>query len=128
MQWWVGQYKQPGQGSFTVQARRENAPSNSERPPAPGNATDHPHLPRAWAKARVDALLEKIDRDGEDRATIDEIIGCAEVQICRRRTRLFWLRPRSLLRPRLIRPGDPCCACGRTRALPRSLRCSRSDS
>ena len=78
MQWWVGQYKQPGQATFTMQARRENTPMQLRTTVnLPLNATDHPHLPRAWAKARVDALLEKIDREGEDRATIDEIIRLA---------------------------------------------------
>ena len=68
MQWWVGQYKQPGSATFTVQARRENTPMQLRATVnLPAATTDHPHLPRAWAKARVDALLDKIDRDGEDR-------------------------------------------------------------
>ena len=40
----------------------------------PAQNTDHPQLPREWAKARVDALLDKIEREGEDQASIDEII------------------------------------------------------
>ena len=32
----------------------------------PRRVADIRHLPRAWAKARVDALLEKIEREGED--------------------------------------------------------------
>ena len=108
MQWWVGQYKQPGSATFTVQARRENAPMQlSTTMNLPANATDHPHLPRAWAKARVDALLEKIDRDGEDRATIDEIIRLARKYKFVTPYTSFLAAPRSLLRPRLIRPGDP---------------------
>jgi Ca-activated chloride channel family protein len=73
----------------------------------PATATDHPHLPRAWAKARVDALLEKIDREGEDRATIDEIIRLARKYKFVTPYTSFLAAPRSLLRPRLIRPGDP---------------------
>ena len=108
MQWWVGQYKQPGQATFTVQARRDNAPMRlTSTVNLPANATDHPHLPRAWAKARVDALLEKIDRDGEDRATIDEIIRLARKYKFVTPYTSFLAAPRSLLRPRLIRPGDP---------------------
>ncbi len=108
MQWWVGQYKQPGSATFTVQGRRENAPMQlSTTMNLPANATDHPHLPRAWAKARVDALLEKIDRDGEDRATIDEIIRLARKYKFVTPYTSFLAAPRSLLRPRLIRPGDP---------------------
>jgi Ca-activated chloride channel family protein len=108
MQWWVGQYKQPGSATFTVQARRENAPMQlSTTVSLPAMATDHPHLPRTWAKARVDALLEKIDRDGEDRATIDEIIRLARKYKFVTPYTSFLAAPRSLLRPRLIRPGDP---------------------
>jgi Ca-activated chloride channel family protein len=73
----------------------------------PAQNTDHPHLPRAWAKARVDALLEKIDREGEDRASIDEIIRLSrEFKFVTPYTS-FLAAPRALLRPRLIRPGDP---------------------
>jgi Ca-activated chloride channel homolog len=108
MEWWVGQYKQPGQATFTMQARRENTPLQLRASVSlPANATDHPHLPRAWAKARVDALLEKIDRDGEDRATIDEIIRLARKYKFVTPYTSFLAAPRSLLRPRLIRPGDP---------------------
>ncbi|HYI96316.1 MAG TPA: VIT domain-containing protein [Bryobacteraceae bacterium] len=108
MQWWVGQYQQPGKTTFTVQARRENAPLELQASiNLPATATDHPHLPRAWAKARVDALLEKIDRDGEDRATIDEIIRLARKYKFVTPYTSFLAAPRSLLRPRLIRPGDP---------------------
>jgi Ca-activated chloride channel family protein len=108
MQWWVGQYKQPGPATFNVRARRENAPLQlSTTMNLPASATDHPHLPRAWAKARVDALLEKIDREGEDRATIDEIIRLARKYKFVTPYTSFLAAPRSLLRPRLIRPGDP---------------------
>jgi Ca-activated chloride channel homolog len=108
MQWWVGQYKQPGQASFTMQARRENAPLQLRTSVnLPATATDRPHLPRSWAKARVDALLEKIDRDGEDRETIDEIIHLARKYKFVTPYTSFLAAPRSLLRPRLIRPGDP---------------------
>jgi Ca-activated chloride channel family protein len=108
MQWWVGQYKQPGQAAFTMQARRENTPLRLQTSMSlPATATDHPHLPRAWAKARVDALLEKIDREGEDRASIDEVIRLARRYKFVTPYTSFLAAPRSLLRPRLIRPGDP---------------------
>ena len=73
----------------------------------PQQSTDHPNLPREWAKARVDALLEKIDRDGEDRASIDEIIQLARKYKFVTPYTSFLAAPRALLRPRLIRPGDP---------------------
>src|SRR3977135_447270 len=75
--------------------------------PLPAQSIEHPELPRTWAKARVDALLEKIEREGEDRAAIDEIIRLSKkykfvtpYTSCR-------AVPRALLPPRVIRPGDP---------------------
>src|SRR5271170_2511208 len=68
---------------------------------------DHPELPRLCAKARVDALLEKIEREGEDQASIDEIIRLARKYKFVTPYTSFLAAPRSLLRPRLIRPGDP---------------------
>lgn len=101
MQTWVGQYKQPGgQAAFAVRRTRTTAT-------LPAQAIDHPHLPRAWAKARVDALLEKIDREGEDQATIDEIIKLSRQYKFVTPYTSFLAAPRALLRPRLIRPGDP---------------------
>lgn len=108
MQWWVGQYDRPARMSFAVQARREGSPFQLRTTiELPATSTDHPHLPRTWAKARVDALLEKIDRDGEDRTTIDEIIRLARKYKFVTPYTSFLAAPRSLLRPRLIRPGDP---------------------
>lgn len=55
----------------------------------------------------MDALLEKIDRDGEDAATIAEIIRLSRKYKFVTPYTSFLAAPRSLLRPRLIRPGDP---------------------
>ncbi|MCX6624481.1 MAG: VIT domain-containing protein [Acidobacteria bacterium] len=97
---WVGQYHQPGSATFAAagMTATTNLPARSE---------EHPQLPRTWAKARVDALLEKIERDGEDRATIDEVIRLARKYKFVTPYTSFLAAPRSLLRPRLIRPGDP---------------------
>jgi Ca-activated chloride channel family protein len=101
VQTWVGQYKTPGgQAAFTVRQTRATAQ-------LPAQNTQHPQLPRTWAKARVDALLEKIDRDGEDQATIDEIIRLSRQYKFVTPYTSFLAAPRALLRPRLIRPGDP---------------------
>lgn len=100
LQTWVGQYRQPATTTFSVRQTRASVP-------LPAQNAEHPHLPRAWAKARVDALLEKIDREGEDTATIDEIIRLSrEFKFVTPYTS-FLAAPRALLRPRLIRPGDP---------------------
>ena len=73
----------------------------------PSDDRDHPQLPRLWARARVDALLEKIQREGEDQATIDEIIRLARQYKFVTPYTSFLAVPRALLRPRVIRPGDP---------------------
>ncbi len=105
---WVGQYAQPGHMSFIAHGTRATgAVAAHVDIDLPAQELQHPQLPRLWAQARVDALLEEIDRDGESTAAIDEIIRLA------RRYKLvtpytsFLAVPRSLLRPRVIRPGDP---------------------
>ncbi|HVX65178.1 MAG TPA: VIT and VWA domain-containing protein [Bryobacteraceae bacterium] len=105
---WTGRYRQPGRTSFTVAAARgADRLKLSAAVNLPARDTSHAQLPRTWAKARVDALLDKIDREGEDRASIDEIIRLArEFKFVTPYTS-FLAAPRSLLRPRLIRPGDP---------------------
>jgi Ca-activated chloride channel family protein len=101
MQTWVGQYKKPApQATFTVQQAKATVP-------LPVQNKEHEFLPRAWAKARVDALLEKIERDGEDQASIDEIIQLSRKYKFVTPYTSFLAAPRALLRPRLIRPGDP---------------------
>ncbi len=106
---WVGQYQRPAQRvTFTARGARD-AKTMEARATAnlPAQETQHPDLPRLWAKARVDALLEKIERDGEDQATIDEIIRLARKYKFVTPYTSFLAAPRALLRPRLIRPGDP---------------------
>ena len=105
---WVGQYKKPLQAAFTMRGVREGQPLEIAAQAAlPELSAEHPQLPRTWARARVDALLEKIERDGEDRATIDEIIRLARKYKFVTPYTSFLAAPRALLRPRLIRPGDP---------------------
>ncbi|MGH9492428.1 MAG: VIT and vWA domain-containing protein [Terriglobales bacterium] len=106
---WVGQYRQPSpQATFSVSGVRDGKPlALKATVPLPAEALDHPQLPRLWARARVDALLEKIERQGEDRATVDEIIRLARKYKFVTPYTSFLAAPRSLLRPRVIRPGDP---------------------
>ena len=106
---WVGRYQNPRQGaSFTVRGVREAAPIElSAKADLPRESLEHPQLPRLWARARVHALLEKIQRGGEDAATIDEIIRLARKYKFVTPYTSFLAVPRALLRPRVIRPGDP---------------------
>jgi Ca-activated chloride channel family protein len=106
---WAGQYKAPlTQATFTVTGIRDGQALRLSRTvPLPATGVEHPELPRTWAKARVDALLEKIEREGEDRATIDEIIRLSKKYKFVTPYTSFLAVPRALLRPRVIRPGDP---------------------
>jgi Ca-activated chloride channel family protein len=106
---WVGQYKRPlPAAQFDVQAIREGAAANMRASvPLPQENLEHVDLPRTWAKARVDALLAKIEREGEDRASVDEIIRLARKYKFVTPYTSFLAAPRALLRPRVIRPGDP---------------------
>lgn len=105
---WVGQYKAPGPGRFAASGQRDDGPLNVRSSVTlPAQQLGAVHLPRTWAKARVDALLEKIEREGEDRAAIDEIIRLSRKYKFVTPYTSFLAAPRALLRPRLIRPGDP---------------------
>jgi Ca-activated chloride channel family protein len=106
---WAGQYKKPlPQATFTVTGTRDRqALRLSATAPLPVASALHTDLPRTWAKARVDALLDKIARDGEDRATVDEIIQLSRKYKFVTPYTSFLAAPRALLRPRVIRPGDP---------------------
>ncbi len=106
---WVGRYQKPQENvSFTVRGVRDGNTLELEgKTSLPQQSFEHPQLPRLWARARVDALLAKIERDGEDQATIDEIIRLARKYKFVTPYTSFLAVPRALLRPRVIRPGDP---------------------
>ncbi len=106
---WVGRYGKPQDSvSFKVHGVRDGSSAElATKVGFPRESFDHPQLPRLWARARVDALLEKIEREGEDQATIDEIIRLARQYKFVTPYTSFLAVPRALLRPRVIRPGDP---------------------
>ncbi len=106
---WVGQYREATEDAeFTVRGRRGDRWFEMRSTATlPAENPDHPQLPRLWARARVDALLEKIEREGEERETVDEIIRLARRYKFVTPYTSFLAAPRALLRPRVIRPGDP---------------------
>lgn len=106
---WVGRYQKPLENvGFTVHGVRDgNALALNTTANLLRESFEHPQLPRLWARARVDALLAKIEEDGEDQATIDEIIRLARQYKFVTPYTSFLAVPRALLRPRVIRPGDP---------------------
>ena len=102
---WVGDYAAPVRNvSFTATASGLNASIKAD---LAAESLAHPQLPRLWAQARVNALLEQIARDGETREAIDEIIRLSRRYKFVTPYTSFLAVPRSLLRPRVIRPGDP---------------------
>jgi Ca-activated chloride channel family protein len=91
-----------------VHATRDGTPlSATAQTPLPASDLTHPQLPRIWAQARVNALLAQIDSEGETEAAIDEIIRLSRRYKFVTPYTSFLAVPRSLLRPRVIRPGDP---------------------
>ncbi len=106
---WVGQYtpsKTPL--GLTIKGTRDGTAFEAKvSTPLPESDLTHPQLPRLWAQARVNALLEEIDRNGETSAAIDEIIRLSRRYKFVTPYTSFLAVPRSLLRPRVIRPGDP---------------------
>ncbi len=109
MAMWVGRFqKAQPDTEFTVRGVRDAVPlAISAKPNLPRESFDHPQLPRLWARARVDALLDQIQREGEDQSAIDEIIRLARQYKFVTPYTSFLAAPRALLRPRVIRPGDP---------------------
>ncbi|MBN2135879.1 MAG: VWA domain-containing protein [Acidobacteria bacterium] len=106
---YVGTYKEPRNNvKVTFKARRgtqefsENATVN-----LPAEDLTHSHIPRMWAKARVDKLLDLINFEGEKEEWIKEVIALAKQYKFVTPYTSFLAAPRSLLRPRFIKPGDP---------------------
>ncbi len=105
---WVGQFK-PASGALqaSVSGSRDGQTFTAKADASGTPRADHPQLPRLWAQARVNALLAQIDREGESAALIDEIIRLSRRYKFVTPYTSFLAVPRSLLRPRVIRPGDP---------------------
>ena len=105
----VGRYKKPQpQAAIRVQGECGTEQINlSEAVSLPEFDDTHGHLPRLWARARVDALLHEMDLDGEREDYIAEIIRLSQKYKFVTPYTAFLAAPRALLRPRLIQPGDP---------------------
>ncbi|MFC1474454.1 VIT and VWA domain-containing protein, partial [bacterium] len=106
---YVGRYSTPTPGvKVTLKGTYEG--ENIERSTAadfPAESIEHPHLGRLWARARVDYLLKLIEYEGEKEEWIDEIIELSKQYTFVTPYTAFLAAPRSLLRPRVIKPGDP---------------------
>lgn len=106
---WVGQYSKPQKNAaFRVEGQQDGRVLKVEgKADLPAQALEHDQLPRLWAGARVQALLDQIERDGETEAAINEVIRLARRYKFVTPYTSFLAAPRALLRPRVIRPGDP---------------------
>ncbi|HZY59176.1 MAG TPA: VWA domain-containing protein, partial [Candidatus Binataceae bacterium] len=106
---WVGQYNKPVKSAdFRADGQQQGQSVHAgTKAELPAEALDHDQLPRLWAGARVQALLDQIERDGEIEAAIQEIIRLARRYKFVTPYTSFLAAPRALLRPRVIRPGDP---------------------
>jgi Ca-activated chloride channel family protein len=106
---WVGEYAKAAKHvGFRAEGQQQGQPVTAEtKADLPAEALEHDQLPRMWAWARVQALLEQIDREGETEAAIQEIIRLARKYKFVTPYTSFLAAPRALLRPRVIRPGDP---------------------
>ena len=106
---WVGQYATPAdRATFAARGVRDGrAVEMRADAPLPAEDLEHEDIARRWARARVDALLDTIARNGEDRASVDEIVRLAREHTFVTPYSSFLAAPRALLRPRVIKPGDP---------------------
>ncbi|MDX2042026.1 MAG: VWA domain-containing protein [Acidobacteriota bacterium] len=105
----VGRYKAPQQNAeVKIQGKLgDESFALSRRVNLPELEIAHEHLPRLWARARVDALIYEINLNGEREDYIAEIIRLSQKYKFVTPYTAFLAAPRSLLRPRVIQPGDP---------------------
>ncbi len=105
---WLGRYGVPQERvRFTMATPLLPEAQRSLDGALPERATEARDLPRRWARARVDHLLALIEREGERREWIEEIIALSKRYKFVTPYTAFLAAPRSLLRPRRIQPGDP---------------------
>ncbi|MDX2029980.1 MAG: VIT and VWA domain-containing protein [Blastocatellia bacterium] len=105
----VGRYGKPARGvEIAIEGRAADRPVRLARKiDLPELEAAHAHLPRLWARARVDALLYEMNLNGEREDYIAEIIRLSQKYKFVTPYTAFLAAPRSLLRPRVIQPGDP---------------------
>ena len=104
----VGRYRRPGASLLSLSGNLAGREVRvAQQVQLPERDDQHSHIPRLWARARVDALLRQIALTGETKEAIDEIIALSKKYKFVTPYTSFLAAPRSLLRPRVIRPGDP---------------------
>ncbi|RKZ27474.1 hypothetical protein DRQ29_03550, partial [bacterium] len=72
-----------------------------------GEISQNDFIPRLWAGRRVDYLLGQIQKNGERKEWVDEIISLSKKFTFITPYTAFLAAPRAVLRPRVIQPSDP---------------------
>ncbi|MCD9186509.1 MAG: VIT and VWA domain-containing protein [Pyrinomonadaceae bacterium] len=104
----VGRYKTPKNQKFDISANFGSEKIELTREAVlPEFDETHGFLPRVWARARVNFLIQAMNHDGEREDYISEIIRLSQKYKFVTPYTAFLAAPRALLRPRLIQPGDP---------------------
>ena len=104
----VGRYKRSVRGNLKVDARLRGKAVSAQQPVSwAADAHGDAYIARLWARARVDYLLERIHVDGYREEWRDEIVELSRKYKFVTPYTSFLAAPRALLRPRVIKPGDP---------------------
>lgn len=104
----VGRYREPKTATVSLKGNFGTNEINLLKAVELPELNDfHAHLPRLWARARIDALVREMDFSGEREDFITEIIALSQKYKLVSPYTAFIAAPRALLRPRLIQPGDP---------------------
>ncbi|MEZ5306663.1 MAG: VIT and VWA domain-containing protein [Pyrinomonadaceae bacterium] len=103
----VGRYRNPGSAGFYMLLPFAAKPHLAVGSMLPELEESNGYIETLWARARIDELLRLINRSGETKGAISEIVALSRKYKILTPYTSFLAAPRALLRPRLIQPGDP---------------------
>ena len=104
----LGRFRGAVRGQIRVEGTLEERPvSDSATVAWAGEPHGEEYIARLWARARVDHLLERIHMEGYREEWRDEIVDLSRRYKFVTPYTSFIAAPRALLRPRVIKPGDP---------------------
>ncbi len=104
----AGRFDKPTEGELTIRGNVDTNGISYSTPLVFENCDSiNTHIPRLWAKFRVDHLLALIRREGEKDEWVEEIIELSKKYNFVTPYTAFLAAPRAVLRPRVIQPGDP---------------------
>ncbi|HDS09888.1 MAG TPA: VWA domain-containing protein [Firmicutes bacterium] len=108
-QFFVGKYTTPSQGDINITGKVMGNDFKYQFPDIslPAKNEMNGFIPRIWGKERVNYLLLQIKLHGENEEWIREIIEISKKYNFVTPYTSFIAAPRSVLKPRVIRPADP---------------------